>query len=403
MSSAGDIPTDVDTMEILATKAAATKAATKASKKERRMNLLKMREEETEQQAYDRDPVSRWKKVIKARHDDSDWIFLKKKIVSSCEEIKTASSSLTVHELKNAIGKICGIFTIYEQCMRRYSVAKYLLNNAVELQNSSEVQLSEEVRSLIHQAQQPLFQPDQTEIDCILEFHRFQMDRLESCLQEASARENAKIANEFLSFLTGIFPESHMSQPQILLLFCTFVKILVGRITFSPPSCKTTIIVSNHVQKKLAKNRNVDESIVNLSKICAEGDIHCLDCAGVHAYNILLLNVNMYDEAFRNMLYSLLSGHDTALKAFFDFCAKQCKVFCKPEKMSDPAHHVFLQYQFLIEMLISQFSLKENLFFEEYQGEIVKLILEKIGMTMEQVDSHVSAFLTNPSEFPTRN
>jgi hypothetical protein len=59
-------------------------------------------------------------------------------------------------------------------------------------------------------------------------------------------------------------------------------------------------------------------------------------------------------------------------------------------------------------MLIPEFAVRTNHFLEvkrfseEHRGEIVRLILEKLDMTMEQVDSHVSAFLTNPSEFPTR-
>jgi hypothetical protein len=79
------------------------------------------------------------------------------------------------------------------------------------------------------QALQPQSSPEQAKIDAILEFHSFQKERLERCLQEATERDNHNVPIDFLKCIDGIFPKSHMSECQILLLLCATVKILVWR------------------------------------------------------------------------------------------------------------------------------------------------------------------------------
>jgi len=406
MSSAGGKtkPTKEEIAQILA-----DKAAKKAAKQERRADSWQSKvPETTPQERYDRDQKLCWKEVVDARCKKSDWEFVFGTFESKREQIVSACSSLRIDQIEDAIRYNKENRRWYDGNVSKEHTADWLLQQAVSFQKSSKVQMSEEAQFLMAQALQPQSRPEQAKIDAILEFHSFQKERLERCLQEATARDNHNVPRDFMTCLDGIFPKSHMSERQALLLYCTTVKILVGGIEFSPPSCDTAINVRYHVHMQLENRRNVDGSIAVRAKHCAEGDMNCLDCAGVQAHNVLLLHNHMFAEAVRKMLHSLLSGHDTALEAFLKFCEIQCKSKFEPKYTGVPEFYLFLRYRSLIKMLIPEFAVRTNpclkvtRFSEEHRGEIVRLILEKLGMTMEQVDLHVAAFLTNPSEFPTR-
>ena len=388
MSCAGDKPTK---KEILAARAAA-KAADKARK---RLNqAMKFEVQETPQEVYDRTQQPYWKRVVDAQNDAMNWKYVLDKFHGYRPQIELTCSSQTVRQIEDSISFNYQLKRMDDGMMVNKMNADRVLREAISFQTSSQAHMSKEARSLMDQALQPQSHPEQATIDAILEFYNFQKERLEHCRQEAVERDNHNAPRDFLACLNGIFPKSCMPECQILLLFCTTVKILVGGITFSPPSCGTAINVRFHVQRQLANCTNVDGPTALLAKHCAEGDMHCLDCAGIQARNVQLLHGNMFPEAIQKMLYSLLKGHDTALEAFLKFCEIECRLKFDPECITVPEHLIFLRYNSLIEMFIPDFAVRVKRFSEEQRGEIVRLILEQLGMTMEQVDSHISAFLT---------
>jgi hypothetical protein len=391
MSSAG-APQTQTKKELLA----AAKAAAKALRRNEAMQLklqLQDPQETLQQDVYDLESINYWKRVLDAMKKANDWQSVLDKFKENREQIESACASQSVLQIEDLTRINNVLKRMYNDMVSKQNQAERVLNEAISFQRNSQVPMSEEARILMDQALQPQVHPEQATIDAILEFYNVQKERLENCLQEAVERDKRNVPKDFVKLLDGIFPTPHIIV-QNLLLLCTIVKILVGGITFSPPSCDTAINVRGHVHRQLANSRNVDGSTAVLAKHCAEGVNHCLDCAGVQACNVQLLHEIMFPEAIQKMLYSLLKGHDTALEAFLKFCEIQCRLKFDPECITVPEHLIFLRYNSLIEMFIPDFAVRVKRFSEEQRGEIVRLILERLGMTMEQVDSHISAFLT---------
>jgi hypothetical protein len=223
-------------------------------------------------------------------------------------------------------------------------------------------------------------------------FYSSEKERLKQHLEVLCENEDRAIQADFVELLENIFPQSHMSLKQRILLLCTIVKILTGRLTLVEPICDTARRVRDHVEMQLKNKRNIDGSIAVQAKNCAEST-GCLDCIGAQARNVILHHSDMTVEACRKMLHSLLTGHKSALKAFEMYC----EYWCGEKNMRNKK---------LVELLFEKHMVRINHivqkvgFSDEQRTEIVRLMLQKLGMTIEYVDSHISAFLADPTVFP---
>ena len=202
------------------------------------------------------------------------------------------------------------------------------------------------------------------------------------------ARQNAPA--EFVECFIGML--SWTSELNNLIL-CVIIKLLFGRIEFVKPTCETAIDVRCHLHVQDLNQRNVDGSIAAQARNCAD-NTGCLDCTGVQAWNIVRHHGYMYDRAIKKMLISLLNGRETALEAFWKFLEMECE-----HKFNhDP--RLFRRYSSLINMFIPQFHHKKRhshdfqRFSEEQRGEIAKMILRRCDMTIEEVESCITTFLS---------
>jgi hypothetical protein len=367
----------------------ARKAATKAAKDARRSERLKEELQLTVQDRYDRDPITFWESVVKSRNP----------IWGALEGVfQYAISSVTTCDLNNrqsveaVLRDLHSVKSIIESEENAVTQKTYLLEQAVRLQFNSQVPPSEELQSLMDVAQQPIPRPTQSRIDEIMGFYSSEKERLEQHLKVLCENEDRAIPADFVELLENIFPQSHMSLKQRILLLCTIVKLLTGRLTLVEPTCNTAINVSCHVQRQLDKKHNIDGSIAVLAKHCAEST-GCLDCMGAQARNVILHHSYMTVEACRKMLHSLLTGHKTSLKAFEMYC----EYWCGEKNMRNKQ---------LVELLFEKHMVRINHivqkvgFSDEQRTEIVRMMLEKFGMTIEDVDSRISAFLADPTVFP---
>jgi hypothetical protein len=265
------------------------------------------------------------------------------------------------------------------------------LKIALELHSQAQIKPSEELHSLMTLAQQQIPRPAQEKLDEIMEFYSSQMERLQHCLQEVSEREKRELPANFLKCLDIVFPKSHLSNNQIMMLICTIVKLLSGGLTLSEPTCYDAKSVCYHVDSQLKKKHNIDGSIAVKAKHCSEQG--CLDCMGAQARNVILHHTHMDPEAVKKMLHSLLTGHKTAYKPFQMYCEYWCKT--KPFEYQQMFKRLFGEHVDSIDQIVQKIG-----FSDEQRTEIVRLMLQKLGMTIEGVDSHISAFLENPSVFP---
>ena len=97
-------------------------------------------------------------------------------------------------------------------------------------------------------------------------------------------------------------------------------------------------------------------------------------------------------EACKKILNSLLTGHKTAYNAFQMYCEYWC---------SKNIHHQQLVKRLFGEHMAQINNIVQKIgFSDDQQTEIVRLMLEKLGMTIEDVDSRISVFLANPTVFP---
>jgi hypothetical protein len=250
---------------------------------------------------------------------------------------------------------------------------------------------SKELQSLMDVAQQPIPRPEQARISEIMGFYSSEKERLEQHLKVLCENEERAISTDFVVLLDSIFPQPHLSRMQKMLLLCTIVKLLTGRLTLVESTCDTARAVSDHVEMQLKNNRNIDGPTAVRAKRCAEST-SCLDCMGVQARSVILHHTYMNPEACRKMLHSLLSGHGTALKAFEMYCEYW---FGKEERSKQLVELLFKKYVVDIDCIVQKVG-----FSDEQRTEIVRLMLQKLDMTMEDVDSRISAFLANPIVFP---
>jgi hypothetical protein len=366
----------------------AQKAATKAAKAARRFELVSKGFQITEQERYDINPIVVWNDVSKSRKPM--WDVLE-------EVFQEANSSVTTCDWKNkqslkaALGDLHRINSIIETSSADERKKQYLLQEAVRLQSDSQVPPSEQLQSMMDVAQQPIPRPTQSRIDEIMGFYSSEKERLEQHLKVLCENEDRAIQTDFVVLLDSIFPQPHLSRMQKMLLLCTIVKLLTGRLTLVESTCDTARAVSDHVEMQLKNNRNIDGPTAVLAKRCAEST-GCLDCTGVQARNVILHHTCMNPEACRKMLHSLLSGHGTALKAFEMYCEYW---FGKEERNKQLLELLFKKYVVDIDCIVQKVG-----FSDEQRTEIVRLMLQKLDMTMEDVDSRISAFLANPIVFP---
>jgi hypothetical protein len=365
------------------------KAATKAAKDARRVERKENEVPKTEQELYDSNPIPYWSTVIESKNpiwDALEGVF--QDAISSVTECDP-TKKVDIEESLRELGQIRFVIESAENDERK---KKNLLEKAVHLQSNSQVPPSKELQSLMVVAQQPIPRPEQARISEIRGFYISEKERLEQNLKVICENEERTIPLDFVEILDRIFLQSHMSLEQRKLLQCTIFKILTGKLTLVEPTCGTAQTVYDHVERQLEKNRNIDGAIAVCAKHCAEST-GCLDCMGAQARNVILHHTYMKVEACRKMLHSLLSGHKTALKAFEMYC----EYWFGKENMRNKQ---------LVELLFEKHIVRINHivqkvgFSDEQRTEIVRLMLQKLDMTMEDVDSHISAFLADPSAFP---
>jgi len=93
------------------------------------------------------------------------------------------------------------------------------------------------------------------------------------------------------------------------------------------------------------------------------------------------------------MIFSLLNGHETALEALWKFLEMACyKIFRKDS-------HLCARYSVLIDVFFSKSHRNYydfQRFSEEQRGEIATMILKHCGMTIEEVESRITAFRSTP-------
>lgn len=215
-----------------------------------------------------------------------------------------------------------------------------------------------------------------------------------TCEKEAISKARQEAPAKFVKCLIDMFPQ--LAELNKLIL-CVILKLLFGRIKFVKPRCNTAINVRRHLHVQDLKQRNVDGSIAARAKICAD-NTKCLDCTGIQAWNVLRHHHGcMYNCAIKKMLISLLNGHETALEAFWKFLKIEYNY------KIDVVPYIVGTYSSLIDMFIPQFHRMEHFddfqrFSDKERGEIANMILEQCGMTIEEVESRITAFLSKPPE-----
>jgi hypothetical protein len=360
--------------------------ATKAAKDARRLERVSKGLQITAQDRYDLNPIVVWKNVVESRIPI--WHVLEEvyldaiSSVTKCDLKNKQSIEETLRDL-NRISSIIWNSSADER--KKHS----LLENAVQLQSNSQVPPSEQLQSMMDVAQQPIPRPTQSRIDEIMGFYSSEKERFEQYLKVFCENEERAVPTDFVVLLDMIFPQPHLSLMQKKLLLCTIVKLLTGRLTLVEPTCDTARTVRDYVEMQLKNNRNIDGARAVLAKNCAESTAGCLDCKGIQARNVILHHTYMNPKACGKMLHSLLSGHGTALKAFEMYCEYW---FGKEERSKQLVELLFEKHMVNIDSIMQKVG-----FSEEQRTEIVRLMLQKLDMTMEGVDSHISAFLANPT------
>lgn len=210
---------------------------------------------------------------------------------------------------------------------------------------------------------------------------------------ESISKARQEAPAKFVVCLIKMFPQSIELNK---LPLCVILKLLFGRIDFVKPRCKTAIDVRRHLHIQDLNNRNVDGSIAAKAKVCAENS-GCLDCTGIQSWNVLRHHGFMYVRPIKKMLFSLLNGRETALEAFWKFL--EMEYDCK----FDDGPCIVGRYSSLIDMFVPQFHKMEHFdgfqrFSDKERGEIAKMILDQCGMTIEEVESRITAFLSEPPE-----
>jgi hypothetical protein len=369
----------------------AKKAATKAAKKDRRSERLSFLAAKSPVDFYIENPMSYWIKVVDV--EIPKWTDIVKafenarRSVHECDTTSRESLEMTMSSLV--------VIIKHMNTARNAELSKNeFLKIALELHSQAQIKPSEELQSLMTLAQQQIPRPAQEKLDEIMEFYSSQMERLQHCLQEVSEREKRELPANFINCLDIVFPDSCISKEgkQRMMLMCTIVKLLSGQLTLSAPTCDCAKEVSSHVDKQLEKRHNIDGSKAVKAKICAE-QTGCLDCMGAQARNVILLHKHMDLEAFKKMLHSLLTGHKTAYEAFKMFCKYWYEK--KPFEYQQMFKRLFGEHVDSIDNIVQKIG-----FSDEQRTEIVRLMLEKLSMTIEEIDSYISAFLENPSVFP---
>lgn len=362
--------------------------ARKAEKAARRFELVSKGYQITEQERYDINPIVVWKDVVESRKpmwDVLEEVFQEaNSSVRKCDLTKKGNIEETLRDLSR-------ISSIIWNSIADERKKQSLLENAVQLQSNSQVPPSEQLQSMMDVAQQPIPRPTQSRIDEIMGFYSSEKERFEQYLKVFCENEERAVPTDFVVLLDMIFPQPHLSLMQKKLLLCTIVKLLTGRLTLVEPTCDTARTVREYVEMQLRLRHNIDGPTAVRAKHCAEST-GCLDCMGVQARNVILHHTNMNVEACRKMLHSLLSGHGTALKAFEMYCEYW---FGKEERSKQLVELLFEKHMVNIDSIMQKVG-----FSEEQRTEIVRLMLQKLDMTIEGVDSHISAFLANPTVFP---
>ena len=371
---------------ILAAKAA-RKAAKNQRKNERRKiaSSLPKKPKKTPQEIFNENPNAVWEKVVYALRNaimELEWLY---KVFDKYKEpILSITSSDHVSDIDTAIDNLNSIEVSYKSAITEPIRANDFLETALAFQAKFGT-VSEYAEKC-----QPVPLPEQGRLNVILQFYTSQKVRLVTCEKEATemARQNAPA--EFVECFIGML--SWTSELNNLIL-CVIIKLLFGRIEFVKPTCETAIDVRCHLHVQDLNQRNVDGSIAAQARNCAD-NTGCLDCTGVQAWNIVRHHGYMYDRAIKKMLISLLNGRETALEAFWKFLEMECE-----HKFNhDP--RLFRRYSSLINMFIPQFHHKKRhshdfqRFSEEQRGEIAKMILRRCDMTIEEVESCITTFLS---------
>ena len=400
------------------------KAAVKDAKNRRRGEMLKVKAQkvpETPFEKYKKDPAAFEKSVEDAQKNAClcwDRLIVEYGILV---QSMVVNLSLTLCEINEGFQLINTLKKLLNDASSAKDLADTLGRNALNFRTQLESQSEEAQGPAPENAEARVFVPEHAEARVFVPEHarliqsfiESEQARLALCQKEAIAVDKQKVPNDFIDCLSQMFPQSNKIYRMIL---CAFIKILVSGITFSEPTCETTIRVLTHYHTKAMRNRNrttqsekiheVDGSIVVSAKHCAEGDKKCLDCAGVQALNVVHHHYGyMTDAAIKKMLVSLLNGHKTALEALSEYLVINCNYKFEPRRDSSENYQLqqnrAQRYDDLIMIFNYQFCRRCHFseieqFSQEQHGEIVRLLLEHLGMTIEQVDSHITAFLSTP-------
>ena len=401
----------------------AKKAAAKEEKNMRRGEKLKVKAQkvpETPFEKYKKDPDAFEKRVEDEQKNALlcwNRLNVEYKILVQSMVVNLSS---TLCEINEGFQRINKLKTLLNDASSAKDLADTLGRNALNFRTQLESQSEEAQGPAPENAEAQCLAPENAEARVFVPEHarliqsfiESEQARLALCQKEAIAVDKQKVPNDFIDCLSKMLPQSNKIYRMIL---CAFIKILVSGITFSEPTCETAISVLAHYHTQAMRNRKrtqsekiheVDGSNVVRAKHCAEGDKKCLDCAGVQALNVVHHHCGyMTDAAIKKMLVSLLNGHKTALEALSEYLLIKCNYKFEPRR--DLSENYQLQqnraqrYDDLIMIFNHQFCRRCHFseieqFSQEQHGEIVRLLLEHLGMTIEQVDSHITAFLSTP-------
>jgi hypothetical protein len=377
----------------------AKKAATKAAKNKRKVAIRELKAQDvpkTPFEKYAENPKA-FEETLKNAQEKalSCWKRLKWEYHTCRDRSKDVSSSSTLSTIT--------------ECMLYNDMLKTSLDNASSAQDLANTLGRDALtyRAQSEEAQGPAPESAEPQIffqECarlVQTFLELDQARLATYQTKAIEIETQTVPVDFFDCLSRMFPQTNETNRMIL---CAFIKILVDGITFSGPTCEIAISVLYHYRVQDKKNHELDVSKVVLAKHCAEGEKKCLACAGVQALNVVRrYSGRMTDPAINKMLVSLLNGHETALNALSEYIEILCRDKFKPNRDSEEDYQQqqnrAQRYCDLIMMFNHQFCRRYDhpfsgikLFSQEQLGEIVRLLLEHLGMTIEQVESHITAF-----------
>jgi hypothetical protein len=369
----------------------AEKYAIKAAKSQRRLLQVARKSPKkpkpTPQEIFNKNPNASWETVECALNvANTDVQSLYKNFEEYRDSILSVTRSDRLPDIDFAINKVDAIKMRYESA----TTTPTLANDLLKTTRAFQAELG--TVSAYTEKCQPVPLPDQERLNHILRFYTEQKERLVTCKNQAIGMLRQKDPANLVECFIGMFPQSGELNNLIL---CVIIKLLFGGMKFVEPTCETAIYVRNHLYIQDRNQRNVDGSIAAQARNCAD-NTGCPDCTGVQAWNIVRHHEYMCARAIKKMLISLLNGRETALEAFWKFLEMECE----HKFNSNPS--LFGRYSSLIVMFIPQFHKKLHpdfqRFSEEQRGEIAKMMLGRCGMTIEEVKSRITAFLTKPPE-----